>query len=498
MVLNNGLIIFGNIIIVIVLILFILMGLIPVNSQKIKIRVFLKDIVNKIKSGFAIPVKKYKTMGKGGKIYYGLATLVLLLIFSFLFYSLNVERLNTYFSLELLIYTLIGVLIVMGVFYVYAMLIEIFIGDFILEYINNINDDIGRIAFVSLYIPYLVLACLSINKSNVSIMVYVCLIAVVFSHFFVYKGLYLIINKPNYLSVKTHKLKPYSKYVGMIVWLLILMLNLFSAVFLVTRIDSNAFVDNNNQVKDNNGVNDPIELIYFTITSLITNGFGDITPNSPWGKGVMALIFISGLYYLVIFIGTVLTASISNKDALYNFVNRRVNLIVKNCDKLLSNIEKEAHVDIPRNEISEGKALYRALSKIKIDNKSLVLDKHDCDGNWIKYLNYSKEDCLKNIRDLLIFSQQLDPKMLDILLEIEDSDYFELLDNECIEIASNSDLGFLTGKLEKYISHIDELEKYRKTNLDEHKSEKRRLPIEENLDKVNKTKRDKRGNGIQG
>jgi len=89
--------------------------------------------------------------------------------------------------------------------------------------------------------------------------------------------------------------------------------------------------------------------------------------------------------------------------------------------------------------------------------------------------------------------------MLNILLEIEDSDYLELLDNRGIEVTSNSNLGFMTNRFIEYILHIYELEKYRKANLDEHKSERRRLlPIAEDSDKVDKIKRDKRGNSIQG
>lgn len=483
-----------DIIAVLVATIFILIGLTQDNSQKRKIRVVLKDIVNKIISVFAIPIKKYKTQSLLTKIYIGLIALMVLLIFSLLFYSYNAERLKTYFSIKLLLNTLIEVFITMGLFYILVLLIEIFVGSLILEYINNINNYIGNIAFASLFIPFLVLASLSINnKSKTNIMAYLSLLFLFFSHIIVYKGLYLIINKPDYLSIKTHKLNQYSKYIGMIVWLLILIFNLYSAVFLITRIDSNAFVDTSN-----NPVNDPIELLYFTITSLITIGFGDITPNSHWGKGVMVLIFISGLYYLVIFIGTVLTASISNKDTLYGFINRRVNLIVNNLNELLSNIEKESEIDIPRNEISKSN-IYRALSSINIEKKSLVLDEYDCNGNWIKYLNYSKKHCLQNIREIFIFSTQLEPEMLNILLEIEDSDYFELLDNRDIEVTSNSNLGFMTNRFIEYILQIYELEKYRKANLDEHKRERRRLlPIAEKSDKVDKIKEDKRGNSIQG
>lgn len=484
-------ILFINIISVPTFILFILIGLTD-NSQKRTIRVILKDIINNTIKIFAIPIKRYKAQSTLARICIGLIAIVLLFIFLFTFYSYNVEILKTYISIKLFLNTIIEVLIVMGLLYVMALIVEVFLGSFILDYINSTNKYIGNIAFVSSFIPFFVLANLSINKSKNNIMVYLGLIVLFFSHLIVYKGLYLIINKPDYLSAKTHKLNKYSKYIGMIVWLLILIFNLYSAVFLVTRIDSRAFVN-----KSNNFVNDPMELLYFTITSLITIGFGDITPNSPLGKGVIVLIFISGLYYLVIFIGTVLTASISNKDTLYGYINRRVNLILNNLNELLSNVEKESEINIPRSKLSKSN-IYKALSSINTEKQSSILKKYDCNENWIKYLNYSKELCLKNIREIFIFSTYLEPELINNLLDIEDCDYFRIL-NKGRTLTGNNNFGCMANEFTEYVLQVYELEKYRKANLEEHKRERKRLlPIVEDSDQEKKIKRDNKANNIKG
>lgn len=487
---------FFNTVIFLTMSIFILIGLTSPDNIKKYIKNFKENGFKWfLKSVLFIWVKPsaklYKDASILSKVYLIAISLGTVIIIFYASFKVNVNKYGLDFNIYIFMVIFLEAISILLVLYTIFIIGLKIVDGLILDYLIRVKKYIGNLAIASLMIPILVLVNLGVNTESNNIMIYLGLIGLIFSHYIIFKGLFLIIDKPDFLSAKTYKLNKYSKYIGMIVWLLILVFNLYSSVLVVSRIDSSAFVNNNNQ-----SISNPIELLYFTVTSIITIGYGDITPNSPWGKGVMLLIFISGFYYLVIFIGTVLTASISNKDTLYGFVNRRVNLIVNNLNELVSNVEKESQIDIPRNEIAKSN-IYRALSSININNKSLVLD--DYDGNWIKYLNYSKRQCLKNIREIFIFSSQLEPEMLNILLEIEDSDYFELLDNRCIEVTADSNLGFMTNRFIEYILHISELENYRKDNLDEYKRERKRLLDKvEDLNNRKKIEGDKKVNDIKG
>ncbi len=489
---------FFNIVIFLAMSIFILIGLTSADNIKKYIKNFkengLKWFLKRALSIWVKPsAKLYKDAGIFSRLCLIAVSIGTAIIIFYASYKVNVNKYGLHLNIYIFLIIFLEAISILVVLYTIFLIGLKIVDGLILDYLIRVKKYIGNLAIASLMIPILVLVTLGVNTESSNLMIYLGFIGLIFSHYIIFKGLFLIIDKPDFLSAKMYKLNKYSKYIGMIVWLLILVFNLYSAVLVVSRIDSSAFVNNDNQF-----INNPMELLYFTVTSIITIGYGDITPNSPWGKGVMLLIFSSGFYYLVIFIGTVLTASISNKATLYGFINRRVNLIVNNLNELLSNIEKESGIDIPRNEISKSN-IFRALSSINIKSKSLVLNEHDYNGNWIKYLNYSKKHCLKNIREISIFSIQLEPEILNILLEIEDSDYFELLDNIYIEVTSNNNLGFMTNRFIEYILQIYELEKYRKANLEEYKRERRRLlTISEDSDKVNNLKRDEKGDSVQG
>lgn len=174
----------------------------------------------------------------------------------------------------------------------------------------------------------------------------------------------------------------------------------------------------------------------------------------------------------MVFIGTVLTARVSDKEELYKFVNRRVNLIVSNIDKLLNNMRKEWKVDISRNKATEN-IIHKVLNEINPNSKSpLAIGYREEYVTWIQYFLISKEQCMDNIKSIYNLIILLEPDLIKILLKIEDSLYFrhlEEINNQ--DIRKTNNLSFLTRGLTDYIEIINELEQYRKDNLEQYRKD---------------------------
>lgn len=75
--------------------------------------------------------------------------------------------------------------------------------------------------------------------------------------------------------------------------------NLFIFIFLMTEM---VFVS---QVRINPNINNFIDAMYFTITTLTTTGFGDITLVGPWGRVISIVIMIFGVSLFIRLIQTI-------------------------------------------------------------------------------------------------------------------------------------------------------------------------------------------------
>lgn len=325
------------------------------------------------------------------------------------------------------------------------------------DYLFNLKG-VGILVIASSVIQLCVLInTYSLNETN-QVVNYIEYIGLLFSLFMIYKGLYIIIKNPGYLSVRVDK-KKYGKYWGMILWMVLLTFNLFLLFSIVPRVKLNSFMDGNNIVKN------PYELLYFTVTSFLTTGFGDLKITGIMGKITMIILFFSGIYYLVIFIGTIMTSNDNKKDDFYRFANRKVNLIVSDINKLLSAMKKHTDVDISRNNISE-ELMKRVMSSIEpnyIFNKSLKI-------TWIQYLYENKYRCIKNIGEIFKLLPFLESKIIILLLDIEECSYFNALEN--IDNSSSYKLNHIHDDFYKYLCFINDLENYRIENFEEYKDDK--------------------------
>lgn len=86
-----------------------------------------------------------------------------------------------------------------------------------------------------------------------------------------------------------------------------ILIDLYLFVLLVSGVSNNSFTNNYGNVTSK------WQLLYFTIISFTTTGYGDITPNNTYGQLITALIAVTSVICLVIFISSVL-AAIGNKS----------------------------------------------------------------------------------------------------------------------------------------------------------------------------------------
>jgi voltage-gated potassium channel len=76
-------------------------------------------------------------------------------------------------------------------------------------------------------------------------------------------------------------------------------INLVTFIFVVTAL---VFVL---QHEDNPGINSYIDALYFTVTTLTTTGFGDITLSGPWGRLLAVVIMVGGVSLFLRLVQTV-------------------------------------------------------------------------------------------------------------------------------------------------------------------------------------------------
>lgn len=111
----------------------------------------------------------------------------------------------------------------------------------------------------------------------------------------------------NVKCIEGRKNKSTSLVFCALILLTFILTDLYLFVLLVSGVSNNSFINSNGKVTSK------WQLLYFTIISFTTTGYGDITPNNTYGQLTAALIAVTSVICLVIFISSVL-ASIANKS----------------------------------------------------------------------------------------------------------------------------------------------------------------------------------------
>lgn len=233
---------------------------------------------------------------------YAYAGLAILVIFCIVINAIDVSTtgsneldLRTIISAIGLIITTIAILyFVLGLF--------AFIAFNVIEYLFKFLDAymfrISNIAFISMvFSTVLLVVCL---QNYEPIIIKLLFLAAVCIHITALYGLVLIIKSVNPFKGNEYYTS-HNILIGLLVWLIILLTPIYTEVILCTKFIDSAFILGNTEII---GYGD---LLYFTVVTFASIGFGDILPNHPLSQGVTVGIIISSIIYMILFIGSAIS-----------------------------------------------------------------------------------------------------------------------------------------------------------------------------------------------
>jgi len=163
---------------------------------------------------------------------------------------------------------------------------------------NNIQISMVYLVFILVF---------SLVVKTPPLITYSLLIAVFLLHIVVFRGMILIIvNTSPFKKKEDSTIK--NLLITMFVWLIILVISIYTEVILCFHCNSAAFVIVNKDVVN------LLDLLYFSLLMFTTGGFGEITPSSSLSKVVTIGISISSVIYLILFIGAIVSEFAGKKE----------------------------------------------------------------------------------------------------------------------------------------------------------------------------------------
>ncbi|AQS58613.1 potassium channel family protein [Desulforamulus ferrireducens] len=163
--------------------------------------------------------------------------------------------------------------------------------DYVLE------SRIFRIAIYAVLVPVLYIFIIHDHIPG-SLVRGIMLSGLILSFYQIFRGIILCLRTPssafNYLDSR------FLPILMIISWLLIILFNLFTMVLLVSGTDPYSFVDSMGPVTE------PLRLLYFTVITFTSVGYGDITPRGSFAVFITILVSVTGFLYSALFIGGIL------------------------------------------------------------------------------------------------------------------------------------------------------------------------------------------------
>lgn len=147
----------------------------------------------------------------------------------------------------------------------------------------------------------------SLFVKTIPLITFSLLIAVVLLHIVVFRGMILVIVNTNPFK-KEEDITIKNLLITMFVWLVVLVISIYTEVILCFYYNSAAFVNVNREIVD------MLDLLYFSLLMFTTGGFGEILPSSLLSKVVTIGISISSIMYLILFIGAIVSEFAGKKE----------------------------------------------------------------------------------------------------------------------------------------------------------------------------------------
>lgn len=199
----------------------------------------------------------------------------------------------------------------------------------------------------------------------------------------------------------------------------------------------------------------------------------DIPEKFVGGYKLGQIIYNLCLSYVSAFIFYFLVVHIKeqeDKKNLYPYLSKKVYKVIKNALELISELAKASNTTIA-NKYPTTSELDSMCKNVNLNTNAPLLSGRRNYPIWIQYFNYLIKKS-NNATDKIFKKMQfLDTELVNMLAEIEDSDFFFIVDymankNEPIK---DSDLTFLQSSISEYFELIIQLEKYADNKLANYK-----------------------------
>lgn len=163
----------------------------------------------------------------------------------------------------------------------------------------EIESRIFRIAIYSVFVPFLYIFIIQ-DLTPGPLVEGIMLTGLAISFYQIFKGIIFCLQAPG--AVFYHWDSRFIPVLMIISWLLVIIFNLYTMILLVSNTDPYSFVDGSGPVTE------PLRLLYFTVITFTSVGYGDITPRGSFAVFIAILVSVTGFLYSALFIGGILAA----------------------------------------------------------------------------------------------------------------------------------------------------------------------------------------------
>ncbi|ABO49707.1 Ion transport 2 domain protein [Desulforamulus reducens MI-1] len=164
---------------------------------------------------------------------------------------------------------------------------------------DMIESRIFRIAIYSVMVPFLYIFIIH-DLTPGPLVEGIMFTGIVISYYQIFRGIIYCLQTPRtFFSYLDSRFIPILMIVS---WLFVIIFNLYTMILLVSNTNPYSFIDSTGPVTEH------IRLLYFTIITFTSVGYGDITPRGNFPVFITMIISITGFLYSALFIGGLLAA----------------------------------------------------------------------------------------------------------------------------------------------------------------------------------------------
>lgn len=164
---------------------------------------------------------------------------------------------------------------------------------------HQIESRIFRIAIYSVLVPFLYIFIIH-ELTPGPLVEGIMLTGLILSFYQIFRGIIFCLQAPRAVFVQWDS--RFTPILIIISWLFVIIFNLYTMILLVSNTDPYSFIDNSGPVTEH------LRLLYFTVITFTSVGYGDITPRGSLAVFITIIVSVTGFLYSALFIGGLLAA----------------------------------------------------------------------------------------------------------------------------------------------------------------------------------------------